>query len=72
MRTLISGRGFSAHQLVSVSDRVGLRGWGDKDEDLLFGQDAFFSGQLAQQWKPRRMAQEAALRVVATSQFAGM
>ena len=40
-------------------------GWGDRDEDLLFAQDASLPGQLAQQWKLRMTVQGAALREVA-------
>ena len=64
--TLISGGGFSAYRMVSGSNPVDLFGWGDRDEDLTFAQDTSLSGQFAQQWGPRVMAHEAALKYVAS------
>ena len=46
-----------------------LYDWEDKDEDLAFSQDTSLPGQLAQQWKARMMAQEAALREIANSRL---
>ena len=61
MNTLTSGGGFSAYLMVFRANPVDLLGWGDKDVDLAFAQDTSLSGQFAQQWKLRVMAQEAAL-----------
>ena len=44
-----------------------LSGWEDKDEILLFAQDASLSGQFAQQWKLGVTAREAAMREVANN-----
>ena len=63
----ISGGGYSAYQLVSGSDHVDLFGWGDKDKDPLFAKDASPSGQFADKWKLRLMAQEAAPKEVGNS-----
>ena len=52
---------YSAYQMVFVANHVDLFRWGDRDEDLAFAQDTSLSGQFAQQWKLRAMAQEAAL-----------
>ena len=52
--------------MVFGSNSVDPRGRGDKDEVLLFAQDASLSGQHAQQWELRMTAQEAATTEVAT------
>ena len=44
-------------------------GWDEKDEDLFFSQDNPVSGRFAQQRKLRMMAQEAALKEVASSKL---
>ena len=46
---------------------MNLCGWEDRDEDLASAQDTSLSGQFAQQWKLRMMAQEAALKEIANS-----
>ena len=56
----ISGEGCSAYRMVFGSNPAVLFGWEDKDGDLLFAQDTSRTGQFAQQWKLRRMAQEEA------------
>ena len=61
LHTLISGGGYSAYQLVFASNSAYLRGWEDKDEDLLFPQDTSLPEQFAQQWKQRMVAREAVL-----------
>ena len=48
-----------------------FRRGGSADEDLLFAQDASRSGQFAQRWKLRMMAQEAALRGAPTASYGG-
>ena len=48
--------------MVFGSNPVDLYAWEGKDEDLAFAQDTSLSGQFVQQWKLRRMAQEAALK----------
>ena len=62
---MISASRYSAFQLVFGANPVGLRGWGGRKEDLLFGQDTSGSGKSAQQWKLRVTAREAALKEVA-------
>ena len=64
----------SGHSVFGPNDLYGpnpvdLYGWGGQDEDLLFAQDASVSGQFAQQWKRRMMAQEAARQEVANSKL---
>ena len=49
LNTMISASGYSACQLVFGSNPVGLYGWDDQEEDLLFAQDASASRQFAQQ-----------------------
>ena len=66
---MISASGYSAFQLVFGSNPVGPYGWGDQDENLLFEQDSSVSGQFAQQWKLRMMAEEAALKEAANSKL---
>ena len=56
--------------MVFESNPVDLFGWKEKDEDPLFAQVTSLSGQFAQQWKLRMMAQEEALKEVASFQFA--
>ena len=65
LNTLISGGGYSAYQLVFLSNSAYLCEWEDKDEDLLFPQDTPLPEQFAQQWKQRMVAREAALREAA-------
>ena len=48
---------------------AGVYGWEDKDEDLTFAQDTSKSGQFAQQWKLRIMAQDAASKEIANSRL---
>ena len=67
--TLISASGYSAFQLVFGSNAAALHGWRDREDDLLCAQDTSASGQFAQQWQLRMMAQEAALKKVATSKL---
>ena len=55
--------------MVFGSNPVDLFGREDKGGNLLFAQDTSASGQFAQEWKPRIMAQEAALKEVATSKL---
>ena len=59
--TLVSARGYSAHQVVFGPNPCDLFGLDDEDGDLLSAQDASLSRQIAQQWKLRVMAQGAAL-----------
>ena len=42
---------------------------GEKDKDLTFAQDSSFSGQFAQQWELRMMAQEAVPKEIANSRL---
>ena len=44
-------------------------GWEDKDEDLAFVRDTSVSGQFAQQWKLRMMAQGAPLEEIGDSEL---
>ena len=44
-------------------------GRGGRGEDFLFALDAPWSRQFAQQWRPRMMAQEAALKEAANSEL---
>ena len=69
LETLISGGCFSVYQMVSGSNPAELVGWGDKNEDQTFARDTSLSGQFAQQWKLRVMAQEAALKEIADRRF---
>ena len=69
LNTLISAGGNSAYQLVFGSDQADLLGWGEKDKDLLFVQDASLSGRAAQQYSSRMTAREAALEEVANSRW---
>ena len=56
--------------MVFGSIPVDLFGWGDgKGGDLPFAQDPSHSGQFAQQWKLRMMAQGASLKGVAISKL---
>ena len=48
---------------------VDLLGRDDRNEDLLFAQDAWTSGQFVQQWKLRMMALEATLKEVANGKW---
>ena len=58
LNALISGGGNSACELVFGSNPADRYGWRDgKDGGLLFAQDTPPSGQFAQQWKLRVMAQ---------------
>ena len=66
---LAPGWGFSAFQMVFGSNPVGLFGWEDRDEDLAVARDTSFSGQFAQRWKLRMMAQGAALKGIANSRL---
>ena len=69
LNTLISASGYSAFQLAFGSYPADRYGWEDNDDDLLLSQDTSASGQFAQQWKLRMMAQEAALKEVANSKL---
>ena len=51
------------------SSLVDPYGWEDEDEDPTFAQDSSTSGQCAQQWGLRTLAQEAALKVIADSRL---
>ena len=53
------------YQLVFGSNTVDLFQWGDDGEDLCCTQDNSLSGQFAQQWKLRMMAQGLAPKEVA-------
>ena len=53
------------YQMASGSNPVDLFGWEDDKEDLLFSQDTSLTGQLAQKWELRMLAQGAALKEVA-------
>ena len=46
--------------MVFGSNPADLYGWGAVDEDPTFARETFISGQFAQQWEERAMAQEAA------------
>ena len=67
LNTLLSASGDSAYQFVFGSDPAHLSRCGERDEDLLSAQDTPLLGQFAQQWKLGIMAQEAALKKVASS-----
>ena len=67
--TMLATNGFSAYQMEFGCNPVDNFGWGDGDGDLLFAQDTSPSGQSGAQWKPRTMAQEAALRGIAKSKL---
>ena len=70
LNALMSGGGISAYQPVFGPNPVDRYGWRDgKDGGLLFAQDTPPSGQFAQQWKLRMMAQGAALKGVAYSKL---
>ena len=66
---MITTRGYSAFQLVFRPYPADLYGWDYQDDDLLFAQDASVSGQFAQQWRLRAMAQEAVLGEEASSKL---
>ena len=51
--------------MASGSNPADLYDWEDKDKDPTFAQETLTSGQFAQQWKLRIMAQEAALELSA-------
>ena len=55
--------------MVFKSNPVDLFGWDDKDKDPLFARDASFSSEFGKQWTLHIMAQEAALKEVATSKL---
>ena len=55
--------------LPSEPARWTFSGWDDKVDDMLFAQESSVSGQFAQQWKLRMMAQGAALKEVAGSRL---
>ena len=67
--TLFPGSGFSAYQMVFGSNPADGYGWGGKDGDLTFAEDAPLSGQFAQRWKLRMVAQEAAQKEIANSRL---
>ena len=67
--SMVSSSGYSAFQSVFVANPTDLYRWGDNGGDLLRAQDTSVSGQFAQQWKLRMMAQEAALKEVANSKL---
>ena len=69
LNIMVSAIGYSVSQLVFGSNVVDIYGWGDQDEDLLFAQDASASGRFARQWELFMMAQEAALKEVASSKL---
>ena len=69
LNTMISASGYSAVQLVFGSNPADLVRWGDHGDDLLCAPDSAVSGQFAQRWKLRMMAQEAALKEVAKSKL---
>ena len=56
-------------QKVLGSNPVDLYGWEDADEDLTFAHVTSLSGQFAQQWKLRMMAQEATLKEITNSRL---
>ena len=59
----------SAYQMTFGSNPADLFGKEDDDEGALLSQDTSLSGQVAQQWKRRARAQEAALKEAANSKF---
>ena len=65
LNTLMPGGGYSAYQFVFGSNPIDSSGRDDKDGDLPSAQGTSPSGQFAQQWKLRTMAQEAAVEEVA-------
>ena len=65
---MILTSGYSAFRLIIGSNPADLYGWDDQYANLLFAQGPC-SGQLAQQWKLRIMAQEAAWKLVANSKL---
>ena len=67
LNTPISSGGFSAYQTVCRSNPGDLYRWEDRDEDLTFARETAPSGQFVRQWKLRKMAQEAALKKIASS-----
>ena len=50
LNTMLSASGFPAYQMLFGSNPADFFGWEDGDEDSLFAQDTFTSGQFAQQW----------------------
>ena len=68
LHTMKSAGVYSAFHLVFESYPVDQYGWGDQDEDLLPAQNSSVSGQFAQQWQPRMLAQGALLQEVANNQ----
>ena len=69
LNTLIPGGGYSVSQLVFRFKPVGLFGWGDSDEYLLFAQANPPSGQLVRKWKLRMTSQEASHKEVANGKL---
>ena len=69
LETLLSPNGHSAYQLVFGSNPAGHFGSGADDEDLLLAPETPLSGQFAQQWKLRIIAQDAAPKEVASSKL---
>ena len=63
------GGGLAASKLVFGRNPVDLSGRDARGGDLLFPRDASLSGEFARQWKLRTMAEEAALRVAASSKL---
>ena len=69
LNNLISGGGLPAYQMAFRANPADLYGVEDTDEDLTCAQGTPISGQSAQWWKPRMMAQEAALREITDSRI---
>ena len=64
---MLATSGYSAYQMVSGCNPADNFGFGDDDEDLPAAQDTSLPGQFVPQWKPRMLAQEAALKEIANS-----
>ena len=65
----ISSGGSSAYRMVFGSNQRDSDGWDDKDEDLTFAKVTSLPGHVAQQWKLRMMAQEAAMKKIASNRL---